>query len=64
MRGRGIVAVVQECFEIRAIMIEFTRLRYGRAVESDVTLAEQRMQEMFSDVRKVCGVQVLPNPRD
>jgi len=39
--------------EIGAVMIMLTRLRDGDAIESDVTLTEQRVEEIICHAREV-----------
>ena len=64
MRGCRIGAVGKESLEIRAIIIVLARLRDCGAIENDVTLTEERVEEIFVDGRVGRNVHVIPRTRE
>jgi len=65
MRGCRIGAVRQASLEIRAIIIVFARLRDCDAIEKNVKLAEQWVEEIIGHGRVVRSVHILSrNPVD
>jgi len=64
MRGCRIGAVGKESLEIRAIIIVLARLRDCGAIENDVTLTEERVEEIIGDGRVVGSVYIILRTRD
>jgi len=64
MCGCRIRAVGQESLEIRTIILVLARLRDCGAIEVDVTLTEERVEEIIGDGRVVRNVHIIPRTRD
>jgi len=64
MRGYRIRDVGQKNLEVRGIKILLTRLRDGDAIESDVSLIQQRVVEIIGHGREVREVHILSGSRD
>jgi len=64
MSGSRIGAVCQERLEIRAIIIVLVRLRDCGAIENDITLTEERVEEIIGDGRVVRNVYIILRTRD
>ena len=64
MRCCRIGVVGHDSLEIRAIIIVLARLRDRDAIESDVTLTEQRVEEIIVHRRLVRNVDILPRIGD
>jgi len=64
MCGSRIGAVGQESLEIRAIFTMLARLRDCGAIENDVTLTEERVDEIIGDGRVVRNVHIIHRTRD
>ena len=60
MRGRSATAVYQYGLQLRSIVIDFCRLRYGHAVHGDATLTEDRMQKIIRHGREIRVIQRSP----
>ena len=64
MCGSLIGVLGQECLEIRAKIIVLVVLRDCGAIENDVTLTEERVEEFIGDDRVVRNVHTIPRTRD
>jgi len=64
MCGSRIGVLGQVSLEIRAIIIVIVRLGVCGNTENDVTLTEERVEEIIDDGRVVRNVHIIPRTRD
>ena len=64
MCGSRIGVLGQVSLEIRAIIIVIVRLGVCGNTENDVTLTEERVEEIIGDGRVVRNVHIIPRTQD